>query len=133
MDTLKHDMFENQIKKKLDPTNIKKYSIDWTPGGVNPNTNHQHEQYLEQFCSDFIVDCKMLIEKAEEDKKSLIKFSDYYSDYDSTVHHLKFTLSKCETFCGREGVSKTSFLHVMKLDIRVLLHINNILLHFFVS
>jgi hypothetical protein len=75
------------------------------PGGVNPENYEEHREYLNTFCQDFISDCKTLIQKAEEEKKKkLIPLSNYYTDYNSTIHHLRFCVSKCESFCGQDKV-----------------------------
>lgn len=89
------------------------------PGGVNRETVGQHDDYLAMFCNNFVSDCQTLIEKAEEKNENLIMMSNYYTDYDQTVHHLKFCLSKCESFCGQEKVKLHTFIcNLLKLIIK---------------
>ncbi|XP_053389724.1 uncharacterized protein LOC123563616 [Mercenaria mercenaria] len=113
-ENLKVTLFDDKIKKKLDPVNIKEYSIHWMPGGVNLDGNDEHREYLASFCKDFIADCKRLIQTAEEEnKRKSIKQSNYYTDYNSTIHHLRFCLSKCESFCGQEQVLKAAKSYIL--------------------
>jgi hypothetical protein len=105
VEKLKVALFEDKICRKLSQSNIKQYSIHWMPEGVNPDNTEEHREYLNTFCQDFISDCKALIQKAEEEKKKrLIPLSNYYTDYNSTIHHLRFCVSKCESFCGQDKV-----------------------------
>ncbi|XP_045212433.2 NACHT and WD repeat domain-containing protein 2-like [Mercenaria mercenaria] len=114
VEKLKVLLFEDKISKKLDHANIKEYSIHWMPGGVNPDKIDEHMEYLSSFCKDFIADHKDLIQKAEEKrKKTLIKESNYYTDYNNTIHHLRFCVSRCESFCGQEPVLEAAKSYIL--------------------
>ena len=105
MKALREDLIENKVASKLKKTAIKSYHVAWKPGGIDPKFHLDHLAYLEKFCSHFINDMCDLIKEALLQKKELIPMSNYYSDYEETIHHLKFCVAKCETFCGQKNVS----------------------------
>ena len=105
MKALREDLIENKVASKLKKAAIKFYHVAWKPGGIDPKFHPDHLAYLEKFCSHFINDMCDLIKEALLQKKELIPMSNYYSDYEETIHHLKFCVAKCETFCGQKNVS----------------------------
>ena len=98
-------MIEKKITSKWKKLRTKAYSVTWKPGGIDPKEHMEHNAYLEIFCSDFINDMAGMIKKALTEKQQLIQMSNYYSDYEETIHHLKFCNAKCESFCGQQSVS----------------------------
>ena len=107
--TLREALIE-KIGSKLKKAAIRSYSVGWKPGGVDPEVHVDHISYLEKFCADFINDMCEMISQALLQKKEMIQMSNYYSDYEETVHHLKFCVAKCETFCGQKNVSVITYL-----------------------
>ena len=101
---LRESLFEDKICKKLGSSNIESYSLSWGHTGINPEVHEEDKQYLDKFCGDFISDCSAMIEKAGPVNAIPINTSNYYTDYHETIHHLKFCLTKCESFFGQEDV-----------------------------
>ena len=89
---------EERLPAALDQSNVHKYSIPWTSGGVNPNID-EHKLYLERFCKQVYTDVKRLVDNALAARESQI--TELHQDI---LHHASFCLSKCESFCGREDL-----------------------------
>ena len=113
VEQLRESLRDNKVKNKLSPKNIREYTVPWIPGGIDP-TDVKHKEYLESFCDNFISGCEMLIKETIMAEQSLINMSNYYSSYDETIHHLRFCLTKCESFCGQEKVSLFIFYMIAK-------------------
>ena len=77
-------------------SNIHKFSIPWSSGGVDHNVN-EHRKYLDGLCKQVYSDVKRLVDKALVTKES--KITELHREI---LHHASFCLSKCESFCGRE-------------------------------
>ena len=108
--TLREDLIENKIPSVLKKSAIKSFCVPWKPGGIDPTAHPEHKAYLQKFCNSFIEDMSDMIAKALLQKQELIQMSNYYSDYEETIHHLKFCVAKCEAFCGQENVGVTESL-----------------------
>ncbi|XP_021358893.1 uncharacterized protein LOC110453957 isoform X1 [Mizuhopecten yessoensis] len=102
-ESLREEIFK-KLKKKLKSTNCREYEIPWISGGVDPNSNQYHAQYIEWFCNDFLSDMKVMIEDGMTDSLPKIRWSEWYTDYAELIHHLQFCNTKCETFCGQTDV-----------------------------
>ncbi|XP_021358901.1 NACHT domain- and WD repeat-containing protein 1-like isoform X2 [Mizuhopecten yessoensis] len=98
------DELLNKIKKTLKGTNCREYEVPWISGGIEPNSNEAHAQYIESFCHDFLSDMKVQIKDGMTDYLPKIRFSEWYTDYVELIHHLQFCNTKCETFCGQTDV-----------------------------
>ena len=87
---------EDKLPAVLGQSNLQKFNISWTSGGVDPD---KHKRYLEQLCHQVYTDVKRLLDKALVARES--KITELHEDI---LHHASFCLSKCESFCGREDL-----------------------------
>ena len=46
-------LFNEQIKEKLNESQIFQSQIDWSPMGIDPDGNKDHLEYIKQFCEKF--------------------------------------------------------------------------------
>lgn len=87
---------DEKLPAILDQSNLQKFSIPWTSGGVDPQ---KHKQYLDLLCNRVYMDVKNLIDKALALRELAIT-----ELHQEILHHASFCLSKCESFCGREDI-----------------------------
>ena len=99
---LLRDLKDTKIPQVLDKSNIKEYSIPWRPGGVDPEGN-AHASYLFTFCQDVHDDLKALIDSLAVEKRNISNTAASIVRKE-VLHHAAFSLTKCESFCGREAV-----------------------------
>ena len=80
------------------------HEIPWQTGGVDPESNVAHQEYLTSFCEQFAQDLEGLIEGGLYAKRTRVPATEYYTDYEELLHHMHFTRTKCATFRGRQDV-----------------------------
>ena len=103
------------IPKNLTGGNIYKYPpLEWDIKGVVPDEAHKdHKEYIENFCKDFTIGLKTLIEKDKQEMEIHTGKTKYYSNFDEILHHVHFVKAKVETFRGQEGVLKAVKEHMV--------------------
>ncbi|XP_050392068.1 NACHT and WD repeat domain-containing protein 2 [Patella vulgata] len=109
LDSLVHD----KVCKNLANTNIKSYTVPWKKGGIDPDKNKEHDKYLTNFCDAFTSDVLEMISKAKHENETKIRQREYYSRYNEILHHLKFCVTKCETFCGQGDILKKAKTYIL--------------------
>ena len=93
---LLQNLKEQKLLIALHQSNMKKFSIPWSSGGVDPNVP-EHREYLETFCEQVYTDVKRLVDEALVSKN--FRATELHNEI---LHHASFCLSKCESFCGRD-------------------------------
>ncbi|ESO93392.1 hypothetical protein LOTGIDRAFT_119509, partial [Lottia gigantea] len=101
---LLNSLVHKKVEKVVGSQSIKIFNVIWNSDGIDPDNNKEHQKYLTQFCDTFTSDVISLIAKAKHEKENKIRQSEYYSHFDEILHHLKFCLTKCETFCGQKEI-----------------------------
>eukprot|EP00118_Oscarella_pearsei_P010463 m.64383 g.64383 ORF g.64383 m.64383 type:complete len:1662 (+) comp35248_c0_seq9:54-5039(+) len=81
-------------------SNILTYPLQWQPGGLNPNKNPDHAEYVQRFCSDFYRVMVKAIGAAHA--SYLLHAGDPL--YQEVLQHARFCKAKCKLFQGRDGV-----------------------------
>lgn len=89
------------IPQVLGTCNIRHYSIPWRDGGTGAS-HEEHAAYLNQLSDAFVEDLQALILKGLQAKSRIIPQTEYYTNYEELLHHLRFTVEKCETFRGQQ-------------------------------
>ena len=102
------------VPSKVSPKNLHHYEIDWTENGVDVN-NDKHVQYLQQFCANFMSNCKKLIQRALDKAKKLQSIHDPL--FEEVVHQAEFCNTKCQNFCGRKGIIEEIFTALKKKEV----------------
>ena len=90
------DLRDNHIPNALREDDILRYSVPWKANGIDL-TEHTHIEYLNNMCVSFINMVKQMIKSAYEKVKS--ESGDPLVT--EVVHHSRFCLQKCSSFCGR--------------------------------
>ena len=85
------------IPARVSNSNIRKYEIDWMDGGTS-REHEEHRKYLENLSKDFTADLQTLIQAGVMEKNHVIPQTEYYTTYEELLHHLRFTVEKCDTF-----------------------------------
>ena len=93
---LLQELKEKKLPIALHQSNMQKFIIPWSSGGVDPNVL-EHRKYLESLCKQVYSDVKRLVDEALVSKN--FKTTELHHEI---LHHASFCLSKCESFCGRE-------------------------------
>ncbi|XP_060597775.1 NACHT domain- and WD repeat-containing protein 1-like [Ruditapes philippinarum] len=90
------ELKEDKLKKRLDPSKILNYSVNWSATGIDPNSSEEHKTYLESMCNDFVHHMIGMVEKSVAEKE---KVTDPLIE--ECLQHIRFCQSKCEGFTGR--------------------------------
>ncbi|XP_060069536.1 uncharacterized protein LOC132549607 [Ylistrum balloti] len=94
-----------QVMPKLGPEEMQKYSLYWTPVGVD-TSNEDHMTYLNNMCEDFEKKMMRMIEKSLK-LKHRKHFGVNEKMYVEVLQHLHFAKHKSQTFCGRASLLET--------------------------
>ncbi|XP_033756367.1 uncharacterized protein LOC117339097 [Pecten maximus] len=94
-----------QVIPKLSPEEMKKYSLYWTPSGVDTN-NADHMSYLNSMCEDFEKKMMTMIQKSLKVKERR-HFGVNKKMYLEVLQHLHFAKHKSKVFCGRTSLLET--------------------------
>ena len=116
-----------RAREVLGETNYQRLTTDWRPGGINPNRFPEHAGYIQQLVRAVVSQVTALVDKARSDKKARIRESEYYSDFDEVLHHLRFCNLKCKSFCGQTAVLKQVKDFVLNSSVRhpLIIHANS--------
>ncbi|EDV28762.1 uncharacterized protein TRIADDRAFT_19804, partial [Trichoplax adhaerens] len=94
-------LLNDQIKEKLNESQIFYFQLDWSPTGIDPDNNEDHEDYIREFCEKFYLVMIRMIDKGIE-KNQQLPFDD--SLYEEVLGHLSFCQQQCQSFHGRRDI-----------------------------
>ena len=100
---------QERIIRSLQNTNITRFDVPWSTGGINA-TDRRHQEYLDTFCKKFDSDIRRLIDRSLKDSKSAKDREGPL--FKEVLQHAWFCQEKCRSFRGRVAIlSKiTSFV-----------------------
>lgn len=97
---------ESKIPSAVPQDNILHFSIPWRSNGICPDECEEHEQYLKEFCSQFVLSMKQAIDqyllKEGQNQNSFQRENPLL--YRESLAHLQFASEKCANFVSRDSI-----------------------------
>ncbi|XP_041349492.1 NACHT and WD repeat domain-containing protein 2-like [Gigantopelta aegis] len=112
---------DNKLFRILPRDNIVRYTVSWSPSGIDPDENDEHKTYLNKLCQDFEYKLSAMIDDAIQTREKA-KLDDPHIE--EVVQHTLFCQEKCRAFQGRNDTLKriSYYLKDSKSDFPLILH-----------
>ena len=94
----KLDMLKTDFEKAVGGHRIKKYDVNWRPGGINVKDD-LHREYLDKMALEFVADVKKVIQVNIQQSEVSHRHHTLYSE---VVQHTQTCTRHVSTFCGRK-------------------------------
>ena len=111
VEKLRNELLQDKLPQVVNQSNIKTYDVLWK-GKALEKAQKEYEEYLHNFCDDFVKDMIKLVDVNVSHLKTRRK-GEVEGLYEEVLHHSQFAKVKCELFCGREEEIETikQYLH----------------------